>query len=36
MNQVGVRIAGTGMAVPPKTLTNEDLARIVDTSDEWR
>jgi 3-oxoacyl-[acyl-carrier-protein] synthase-3 len=31
----GVRIAGTGMAVPPKVLTNEDLAKIVDTNDEW-
>ncbi len=31
----GVRIAGTGRAVPDKILTNEDLSRIVDTSDEW-
>ncbi len=30
-----VRIAGTGRAVPEKILTNEDLSRIVDTSDEW-
>lgn len=28
-------IAGTGSAVPPKLLTNEDLTKIVDTSDEW-
>lgn len=31
----GVRIAGTGRAVPDKILTNEDLSRIVDTTDEW-
>ena len=31
----GVRIAGTGMAVPPRVLTNDDLARLVETSDEW-
>lgn len=31
----GVRIAGTGMALPPRTLTNDDLAQIVDTNDEW-
>jgi 3-oxoacyl-[acyl-carrier-protein] synthase-3 len=28
-------IAGWGMAVPEKVLTNDDLARMVDTSDEW-
>ena len=28
-------IAGTGMYVPAGTLTNEDLEKIVDTSDEW-
>jgi len=31
----GVRIAGTGMAVPPRQLHNDDLAKFVDTSDEW-
>ena len=31
----GVRIAGTGRAVPDKILTNEDLSEIVDTTDEW-
>jgi len=31
----GVRVAGTGRAVPEKILSNEDLSRIVDTSDEW-
>lgn len=28
-------IAGTGAAVPARTLTNADLAKIVDTNDEW-
>jgi 3-oxoacyl-[acyl-carrier-protein] synthase-3 len=28
-------IVGTGMAVPPKVLTNADLTSIVDTTDEW-
>ncbi len=31
----GVRIAGTGSYVPEGLLTNDDLARMVDTSDEW-
>ena len=30
-----VCIAGTGSYVPEKVLTNEDLTKIVDTSDEW-
>jgi 3-oxoacyl-[acyl-carrier-protein] synthase III len=29
------RIAGSGRSVPPKVLTNDDLARMVDTSDAW-
>jgi 3-oxoacyl-[acyl-carrier-protein] synthase-3 len=29
------RITGTGRAVPEKILTNADLERLVDTSDEW-
>ncbi|HVZ88387.1 MAG TPA: beta-ketoacyl-ACP synthase III [Polyangia bacterium] len=29
------RIVGTGRAVPPKVLTNEDLSKMVDTSDAW-
>ena len=29
------RIAGTGMYVPPKAVTNDDLSQIVETSDEW-
>ncbi len=31
----GVRLAGTGMAIPPNVVTNQDLAAKVDTSDEW-
>src|SRR5712692_228053 len=30
-----VSIIGTGSYVPEKRLTNADLSRIVDTSDEW-
>src|SRR6195256_4828539 len=30
-----VSIVGTGSYVPEKILTNADLSRIVDTSDEW-
>ncbi len=30
-----VSIAGTGSYVPERILTNDDLAKIVDTSDEW-
>ena len=29
------RIIGTGSYLPPKVLTNRDLERMVDTSDEW-
>ena len=28
-------IAGTGSSIPEKTLTNQDLEKMVDTSDEW-
>ena len=31
----GVRMTGCGSAVPDKRLTNDDLAKMVDTSDEW-
>ncbi len=31
----GVRLAGTGKAIPSKVVTNEDLAAKVDTSDAW-
>src|SRR6201981_878870 len=30
-----VSIIGTGSYVPEKVLTNEDLSRMVDTSDDW-
>src|SRR5499427_4126288 len=30
-----VSIVGTGSYVPDKVLTNEDLSRMVDTSDDW-
>ena len=30
-----VRITGTGMYVPPKVVTNSDLEKLMDTSDEW-
>jgi 3-oxoacyl-[acyl-carrier-protein] synthase III len=29
------RILGTGFAVPDQVVTNDDLARVMDTSDEW-
>lgn len=32
---IGIRLAGTGMAVPDVVVTNADLAKKVDTSDEW-
>ena len=32
---IGSRIAGTGSYTPTKVLTNADLERLVDTSDEW-
>ena len=31
----GVRLAGTGSAVPSKILTNQDLEGMVDTTSEW-
>ncbi len=32
---MGVRIAGLGMYAPPRRLGNQELERIVETSDEW-
>jgi 3-oxoacyl-[acyl-carrier-protein] synthase-3 len=32
---VGVRIAGTGSFLPEKRLTNTDLEKVMETSDEW-
>jgi 3-oxoacyl-[acyl-carrier-protein] synthase-3 len=31
----GIKIIGSGSAVPDKVVTNDDLAQIVDTSDAW-
>ena len=33
--QAGVRIAGTGLGLPEGRLTNADLEKILDTTDEW-
>ena len=35
MDKIRGRIIGTGRGVPEKILTNADLEKIVDTSDEW-
>lgn len=35
MNATGVRIAGVGHFVPEQVITNADLERMLDTSDEW-
>ena len=32
---MSIRIAGTGSYVPEKVLTNADLEKMVETSDEW-
>lgn len=32
---IGAYIAGTGFFVPPRILTNDELSRLVDTSDAW-
>ena len=31
----GATITGTGMYVPERVMTNFDLAKLVDTNDEW-
>ena len=31
----GSRIAGMGHYLPPRVVTNEDLSRWMETSDEW-
>ena len=31
----GVAVVGTGVALPEKVLTNDDLAKLVDTNDDW-
>ena len=32
---MGIRIIGTGSYLPPKVVSNEDIAKSLDTSDEW-
>ena len=32
---MAIRILGTGSYLPPKVVTNEDIAAALDTSDEW-
>lgn len=32
---IGIKILATGSCVPKKVVTNDDLAKLVDTSDEW-
>ena len=32
---MGIRIIGTGRCIPENILTNDDLEKMVDTSDEW-
>ena len=32
---IPIRIAGIGFQVPETVITNEDLTKILDTSDEW-
>ena len=32
---MGIVIKGTGMYVPERVLTNTDLEKMVETSDEW-
>ncbi len=34
-NRISVGIAGTGSFVPARVVTNHDLEKLVDTSDEW-
>ena len=33
--QIRAKITGTGSALPDRVLTNDDLAKFVDTNDEW-
>jgi len=35
MTQPRAKIIGTGMCVPDRVVTNDDLAKLMDTSDEW-
>ena len=31
----GIKLLATGSALPAREVTNEDMARMVDTSDAW-
>ena len=35
MRNIGVKIKGLGMHVPETVITNDDLTKFLDTSDEW-
>ena len=35
MHEITAVITGTGMSVPSRVVTNRDLEKLVDTSDEW-
>lgn len=35
MSQIRSQLIGTGYSLPAKVLTNDDLSKIVETSDEW-
>ena len=35
MSERRTRIVGVGSYVPPRVVTNDDLAQMIDTSDEW-
>src|SRR5580692_1267922 len=35
MSSVGAKITAMGCYVPPRVLTNQDLEKLVDTSDQW-
>ncbi|MEI8176026.1 MAG: 3-oxoacyl-ACP synthase, partial [Candidatus Omnitrophota bacterium] len=35
MEKIDVGFLGLGYYVPPKVLTNQDLEKMVDTTDEW-
>ena len=34
-NAIPLRIAGVGYSIPSTVVTNEDLTKLYDTSDEW-
>jgi len=33
--EAGLRVAGTGVFLPARILTNQDLEKLVETSDDW-